>query len=55
MKDFFQLLKAVLVMIPVAAYIIIVGTIFYMTIPLPRDDGKDARDTHNYLDPFDVY
>ena len=51
-QDFFQWLKAVVIMIPVTIFVVVVGIIFYLTVKEPKECGGSSD---GYCDHFDKY
>lgn len=49
-RDFFQWLKAVIVMIPITILVVVVGVIFYLTVKQPDECGGACG---GYCDHFD--
>ena len=48
--DFFQWLKAVIIMIPITIFVVVVGIIFYITVRTPTENGGACG---GYCDHFD--
>lgn len=49
-KDFFQWLKAIIIMIPVTIFLVIVSIIFYLTLREPKESNGVCD---GYCDHFD--